>query len=160
MAGLADPSYLTLQGVPDSLRQVPNHLSHHFGQCLSDTLELWDNGQPTWVPYSEGLTRHFGGLSIFSNGGPPMTKDKASLASHEEVCLVHLDPSGGSQAPLLPRMRSSGSPWSVNPWWRSPWSSWRWFFRSLRQIRTSRLTQTVIHVAKWFCTRPKHCGHE
>ena len=91
VAALADPSYLTWQEVPCSLGQVPNHLSHHSGQSPSDTLESWDNGQPRWVPYCEGLLRHFGGLSIFSTGGPLMTQEDTLLVSQEEVPLICLD---------------------------------------------------------------------
>ena len=40
----ADPSYLTWQGVPCLLGQVPNHLSYHSGQSSGDTTpESWDN---------------------------------------------------------------------------------------------------------------------
>ena len=87
MVALADHSYLTWQGVLSSLAPVSNHLSCHSGQYPSDTPESWDNGQPIWVPYCEGLPRHFGGLSIFSGRGP------------------HYYQGGG---PYLPKKRSPG----------------------------------------------------
>ena len=90
---------------------MPNHLSHHFGQSPSDTPESWDKGQPRWVPYHEGLPRHFGVLSVSSGGecpydpgggpsgfsgrGPPRLPGgdaPGSLASQEEVPLVCPDP--------------------------------------------------------------------
>ena len=37
VAAPADPSYLTWQGVPHLIGQVPNQLSHHFGWYSSDT---------------------------------------------------------------------------------------------------------------------------
>ena len=51
-------SYLTWQGVPHSIGQVPSHLSDHSGPSPNDTPESWDNRQPRWVPYHEGLPRH------------------------------------------------------------------------------------------------------
>ena len=95
MAALAGLSYVTWQVVPHSLNQVPKHLSHCSGQYPSDTPESWDNGQPGWVPYCEGLPIHFGGLSIFSGDGPPYDHGRA---------------------PWLPRKMSPWPTWT--PWWR------------------------------------------
>ena len=78
MAAPADPSDLTWKGVPHSLGQVTNHLSHYFGLYSKGTPESWDNGQLRWIPYSEGQPRHFGGLSVFSSGGSLVTKVEAS----------------------------------------------------------------------------------
>ena len=71
MAALAEPSYVTLQGVPCLIDEVPNHLSHPSGCFPGDNPESWDNGEPRWVPYHEGLPIYIGGLSVFCGGGPP-----------------------------------------------------------------------------------------
>ena len=71
MATLVDLSYLTWQEAPHLVGQVPNHLSHPSGWSPSDSQDSWDNGQPGWIPYHEGLPRDPGGLSAFSGGGPP-----------------------------------------------------------------------------------------
>ena len=73
---------MTWQGVPHSLGQMPNHLSQYSDQYSRNTLESRDNGQPGWVPYCEGLPRHFCGLSILSGGGLP-NDPGGPLASQE-----------------------------------------------------------------------------
>ena len=93
MATPADPSYLTWQGVPHSLGQVPNHLSCYSHQYSSDTLETWNNSQPGWVPYCEGLPRCFGGLPAFSGGGPPSFPGQGAPGPPGP-------PGGGSPCPL------------------------------------------------------------
>ena len=122
VAALADPSYLTWQGIPCWLGQVPYHLSHHSAQSLSDTPESWDNGQSGWFPYYEGLPIHFDGLSSFSSGGlqerpsgfpgrgppgPTGGGPPGPLASQEEAPQVHLDHL--VEVPLV----------CLGPWWRS-----------------------------------------
>ena len=108
VAAPADIFLCDLARVPHSLGQVPNHLSHHSGQSPSDTPDSWDNGQPGWAPYHEGLP---GGLSIFSSGGPPYDQEEALLVSQEEIPLVCLDPLVVvTQVPWLPRRRPSGPP--------------------------------------------------
>ena len=121
VTAMSDLSYLTLQGVPCSLGQVPNHLSHHSSQSSSDTPESWDNGQPRWVPYLKGLPRHFGGLSIFSGGRPSYDLGEGFLGFPGRGPLVCLDPMiEVHQTPWLPRRRSPWSAWTT--WWRSTWA--------------------------------------
>ena len=58
-------------------------------------------GSPDGFLYHEGLPRHFGGLSIFSGGGPPYDPGERPLVSQEEVPVVNLDPlDGGPPGPL------------------------------------------------------------
>ena len=80
VATQTDPSYITWQGVTYSLGQVTNYLSSYSDQYSSNTPESWDNEQPRWVPYHEGLPRHFGDLS----GGGPIY----DLHSFSIPCLV------------------------------------------------------------------------
>ena len=50
VAAMANPSYLTWKGIPHSLGQVLNYLSHHSGWSPGDTPESWDNRLPRLVP--------------------------------------------------------------------------------------------------------------
>ena len=70
-------------------------MSHSSGQSPSDNLESWDKRQPGWLPYHEGLPRCFGGLTIFSGGGPPY--DLGGLQSSPVFLMrgPHGPPGGG-----------------------------------------------------------------
>ena len=104
MATSVHLSYLTWQGVPHSIGQVPNHLSHPSGLSPSDTPESWDNGQSGWVSFHEGLSRHLGCLSVFSGGGPPYDPGSIPLVFKAEF-------------PQTPWQRSLRVPWLLR---RSP----------------------------------------
>ena len=91
MAASAGPSYLTRQEISCLIGQVPNHLFHPSGQSPSKAPESWDTGQLGWVPYHEGLQRHFGGLSLFSSGEPPHEPGGGPLLIQAEVSQFHLD---------------------------------------------------------------------
>ena len=116
MATSAYLSYLTWQGVPHSIGQVPNHLSHPSGLSPSDTPESWDIGHPGWVSFCEGLLRHLGGLSVFSGGGPPYDLGTIPLVFQAEFPQTPWQRS--LRLPWLPRRRSSWSIWTA--WLRPP----------------------------------------
>ena len=93
---------MTWQGVPHSLGQAPNHLSHYSDQYSSDSPESWDNRQPGWIPHHEGLPRHIGGLSIFSGGGPPYDPGGGPWLPRKRSPALSESPGGGHQSPAGP----------------------------------------------------------
>ena len=84
--------------------------SHPSGHSPNHIPDMWDNGEPEWIPYQEGLPRHFCGPSVFSSGGCPLDSggDPPGFPSQGPLALpdtlVEI-----LQAPWLPRRRSPRS---------------------------------------------------
>ena len=70
--------------------------------------ESWDNGQPRWVPYYEGVPRHFG-VSICSSGEPPYDPGGGSPGFLGRSSLGPPGPPGGGP-PGSPIGGPSGPP--------------------------------------------------